>query len=43
MSPHFRNLEDQDESVRISVKVLEDMRNGAARSNGPSRSLFLRQ
>jgi len=36
MSPQFRDLEDHDESVRIAVKALGDMRNGVARSDGPS-------
>ena len=34
MNPHFCDLEDHDESVRIAVKALGDMRNGASRSGG---------
>ena len=34
MDHHIPDLDDHDESVRIAVKALGDMRNGAARSDG---------
>ena len=36
MNPYLYDLQDHDESVRIAVKALGDMRNGAARSDGTS-------
>ncbi len=34
MDHHIPDLDDHDESVRIAVNALGDMRNGAARSDG---------
>lgn len=34
MDPNIRDLDDQDENVRIAIKALGDMRNSAVRSDG---------
>jgi len=34
MDPNIRDLDDQDENVRIAIRALGDMRNSAVRSDG---------